>query len=190
MPLVFVARRYRAESRRQIALLGGVLACWVALGSPLSGSVHELLSAHMLQHLLLSTVAAPLLWLGAPELPERRWTGAVDRVLGHSIATWSAPVVVLFAWHVPPMFDLALNSPVCHAVEQVSFPRERSAVLVADRRIGREIARITAAAVSGPRHAPVRRAVGIPRVLGWLGVQRLPLDPSSRRRHCFAGVLD
>jgi len=116
-----VVTRYRAGSRRQIALVGGVLACWVAVGSPLGGYVHELLSAHMLQHLLLSTVAAPLLWLGASEVPARTWTRSLGRVLGHPIVTWSAPVVVLFTWHVPAMFDLALRSPVYHTVEQASF---------------------------------------------------------------------
>src|SRR5215475_15332356 len=51
---------------RLAAAMTGVLATWVAIGSPLAALDHELLTVHMAQHLLLMTVAAPLLLLGAP----------------------------------------------------------------------------------------------------------------------------
>src|SRR5713226_7428146 len=44
----------------------GMFLIWVALASPLAGFDHQLLTAHMAEHLLLMTLAPPLTWLGAP----------------------------------------------------------------------------------------------------------------------------
>src|SRR4051794_6754848 len=44
----------------------GLFLIWLALASPLAGLDHALLTAHMLQHLLLMTLAPALVWLGAP----------------------------------------------------------------------------------------------------------------------------
>src|SRR5712691_12830107 len=44
----------------------GIFLIWVALASPLAGFDHQLLTAHMAEHLLLMTLAPPLMWLGAP----------------------------------------------------------------------------------------------------------------------------
>src|SRR6266404_1152889 len=55
----------------------GMFLIWAALASPLAGFDHELLTAHMAEHLLLLILAPPLIWLGAPiiafrhGLPER-----------------------------------------------------------------------------------------------------------------------
>src|SRR5437879_9332177 len=50
------------------AFAGGILSVWIAIGSPLATLDHQLLSAHMVQHILLMGVAAPLLLLGEPAL--------------------------------------------------------------------------------------------------------------------------
>src|SRR5690349_10499382 len=47
----------------------GLLCIWVAVASPLSALDHELLTVHMVQHLLLMTLAPPLILLGAPVKP-------------------------------------------------------------------------------------------------------------------------
>jgi putative membrane protein len=44
----------------------GLLSTWVAVASPITALDEELLTVHMVQHLLLMTVAPPLIWLGAP----------------------------------------------------------------------------------------------------------------------------
>src|SRR3954449_8654938 len=54
---------------RLAAFLTGLLAVWVAIGSPLGVLDDVMLSAHMMQHLLLMTIAPPLLLLGAPLVP-------------------------------------------------------------------------------------------------------------------------
>src|SRR5215831_8015731 len=68
------------------AFCGGLAAVYVALASPIEPFAHLLLSVHMLQHLLLMMVAAPLLWLAAPLLP-------MLRGLPRSVLTyWAAPL--------------------------------------------------------------------------------------------------
>jgi cytochrome c oxidase assembly factor CtaG len=48
--------------------MSGLLALWIPAGSPLKALDHALLTIHMVQHILLMTVAAPLILLGAPIL--------------------------------------------------------------------------------------------------------------------------
>jgi cytochrome c oxidase assembly factor CtaG len=115
-----------------------MLALWVAVGSPLAAYDDELLSMHMVQHLLLSVVAAPLLLLGAPLVPLLHgmpWTlvggvatllrwppaRAVGRTVGHPAVCWSVAMAVFIGWHTPAIFDLALRSERWHAVEHASF---------------------------------------------------------------------
>ena len=51
---------------RPAAFAGGMLVLWIVIASPLSTLDHVLLTFHMVQHLLLMTVAAPLFLLGTP----------------------------------------------------------------------------------------------------------------------------
>lgn len=128
--------RNREELRKTIpawraaAFLCGLLFLWIASGSPFAALVHELLTMHMVQHLLLSTVAAPLLLLGEPVLLLSR--GGRQRLdapfafpgagwLTHPAFCWLAAIATILAWHVPPIFQLAMDSPRVHAFEQLSF---------------------------------------------------------------------
>src|SRR5260370_37185203 len=54
---------------RLAAFVGGLFSLWAAVGSPLAILDHQLLTLHMVQHLVLMTVAAPLILLGAPVIP-------------------------------------------------------------------------------------------------------------------------
>src|SRR5215467_939084 len=51
---------------RLTAFVSGLFILWIAIASPLARMDHELLTVHMVQHLLIMTVAAPLILLGAP----------------------------------------------------------------------------------------------------------------------------
>src|SRR5205823_13427516 len=51
------------------AFLGGLVALFLALASPIEPFAALFLQAHMVQHLLLMMVVPPLLWLGAPLFP-------------------------------------------------------------------------------------------------------------------------
>jgi cytochrome c oxidase assembly factor CtaG len=93
----------------------------------------------MVQHMLLLTVAAPLILLGAPVRPllrgmPRPWRVAIVRPIARSAAARSAlhllrrPLVAgalyvggLYAWHVPGLYDAAVADPAVHVVEHVWF---------------------------------------------------------------------
>jgi putative membrane protein len=121
------------------SFLLGLFLIWVALGSPLAAFDEELLTVHMVQHLLLSTFAPPLLLLGAPALPLfralplgvmrrivgpfLRWWPArkLQRTLAHPVVCWLAAVMTLVIWHIPAVFESALHSDRIHEVEHLSF---------------------------------------------------------------------
>src|SRR5690349_9834839 len=47
----------------------GLFLIWVAAASPIASFDGRMLTAHMVQHLLLMTFAPPLIWWGAPAMP-------------------------------------------------------------------------------------------------------------------------
>jgi putative membrane protein len=110
------------EGWRAGSFFSGVLLVWVALGSPLSLLDHDLLTVHMVQHLLLMTLAPPLILLGAPLklLPrypmQRQW-----RMPLHPAVGWLAAAATLVVWHIPGVFVLGLGSPMWHGIEQATF---------------------------------------------------------------------
>jgi len=126
--------------RWRLILYGlGLAAIAAAVLSPLDDLADELFPAHMVQHLLLTMVAAPLVLLGNP-LPvvlwgasrsARRWlaspltTGARFRsalaMLTSLPVAWAVYVVNLWAWHVPVLYQLALEHEAVHVVEHVAF---------------------------------------------------------------------
>jgi putative membrane protein len=116
----------------------GLLLLWVAMASRLAALDHEMLTAHMVQHLLLMTFAPPLILLGAPAkpllhaLPQRSvqvigrpFQSAriqqLGRVLAHPAVCWLGAAGTLVAWHVPAVFMLGLRSEMWHGIEQASF---------------------------------------------------------------------
>src|SRR5882724_9321913 len=124
---------------RALAFLAGLGTVWLAIASPLDAFSGLLLSAHMVQHLLLMSVAPPLLLLGAPFLPLLRglprkfardgvgpflaWPALrrAGNTITHPLTCWIVIAMTLCAWHVPAAFDLALRSPGWHKVEHACF---------------------------------------------------------------------
>src|SRR4030095_580038 len=95
-----------AQGWRPVAFLGGLLALWLALGSPLQSLDQEMLVVHMVKHLLVMAVAAPLLLLGAPHLrlayPFLHWppVARVTRALTHPVFCWLSATLAVMVWHV------------------------------------------------------------------------------------------
>ena len=123
---------------RACSFLIGLFFIWVAAASPIAALDHELLTVHMLKHLLLMTVAPPLIWLGEPVrawsqgLPQfvRRARGiafcwplimTTGRALVRPEVCWLAAAAALVGWHVPAVFTLAMHSATWHFAEQSSF---------------------------------------------------------------------
>lgn len=95
---------------------------WLAAGSPLVTLDHRLLTFHMVKHLLLMTVAAPLILWGTPALlikplrdRPRHWSGRALALF------WLAGTATVIGWHIPAAFQLALGSHAWHFVENVTF---------------------------------------------------------------------
>jgi putative membrane protein len=118
---------------------GGWLALFVALLTPLDALSTALFSAHMVQHLLLILVAAPLLVLARPlaalawGLPPalarrlaRGWLGrpALPRLAGWIAApaiAWSLHAAAISVWHAPLLYEWALADEMAHALEHAAF---------------------------------------------------------------------
>ncbi len=98
----------------------GVLTIYAATGSPLHGLAETyLLTAHMLQHLLLTLVAAPLLLAGVPVWVWRailRTPGAmpVARVVTQPVVAFAVFNASLLLFHLPPTIDLQLRVHAFH----------------------------------------------------------------------------
>ncbi len=124
---------------RAASFIAGVFLVWLAIGSPLALLDEQLLTAHMMQHLLLMIIAPPLIWMGAPLLPLLhglppnfvqsvlgpflRWPAlqAVGRVLSQPLVCWLVSAAALVGWHIPAVFNLALQSEVLHVLEHAAF---------------------------------------------------------------------
>jgi putative membrane protein len=138
----FVIRRTRAAqfpAWRLAAFVLGLATIWVSIGSPLDGFADALLSAHMVEHLLLMSFVPPLLLLGYPVVPLLRGLprGFTVRVLGpllrvqtlrrigHFLTTpvvaWLAMNLIFLGWHVPSAYDFALEHEHWHEFEHICF---------------------------------------------------------------------
>jgi len=130
--------RWRPTSLQAASFFGGLLSIVIALNSPIDIYADELLWVHMIQHILLLTVAPPLILLGRPW--PRMWRAlplaprtAVARTVARS--PWTAPLrwlarpwpawilfnATLLAWHIPPAYDATLTSGTVHALEHAMF---------------------------------------------------------------------
>jgi putative membrane protein len=146
---VGLTRLWRAVGRgrgvarwRAACYAAGIVALAVALASPLDALGEVLFWGHMVQHLVLIVVAAPLLVLGAPLVPLlwvadgpgrrcigawwRRWPAAravraIAAVLTTPLLAWLLHVGAVWAWHLPAAYEAALGDERIHALEHLSF---------------------------------------------------------------------
>ncbi len=112
--------------RRALSWLAGVIIIFIALESAMDTVGDQyLFSVHMAQHLVLAMIAPPLMTLGLPEATvDALLTGPVRHLLRFLISPFVAGpayFVVLVAWHWPPFFDYAINHPLVHIVQHLSF---------------------------------------------------------------------
>lgn len=135
-------RTARVQRMRDCAFYASVAVLLLALASPIDTYAEQLFWVHMVQHVLLMLVVAPLLVLARPWV--RVWRAfplAARRPLARGVAqdrraaplrsaaafVGTAPAslalftVVLLGWHVPALFDATLTSPAVHACEHILF---------------------------------------------------------------------
>jgi len=134
--------RSREDRRRALAFYAGLATIAVALVSPIETLSKELLWVHMIEHVMLLTVAAPLIVLGAPwmslwrplplgmrrTLAKTYTRSPLLAPLRRALHACGSPVgaLVLFSanlvfWHLPGNYDLTLRNTTVHALEHLSF---------------------------------------------------------------------
>jgi cytochrome c oxidase assembly factor CtaG len=126
------ADQSRRDRERNAWLGGGILALAVALSDPMDRYSAQLFWVHMVQHVVLLTVAAPLIALGAPwRFAPRRiaswWsarfdTGASRSAIARSaVAVWLVFNGAFLAFHVPVLYDAAVAHLWVHVIEHGVF---------------------------------------------------------------------
>ncbi len=149
LPLVFVAigwwrllagidRRHPEHPvprRQRWAFLAGLTAIALALQSGIARYDTTLFSVHMVQHLLLTLVAPPLLALGAPITQLLRASSARTRrrfilpmlhsrivgVVSHPILAWILFAGVMWGTHFSPIFNASLEDRFTHDLEHLAY---------------------------------------------------------------------
>jgi putative membrane protein len=132
-------RRTLFPTWRLVAFLLGLAVIWLSIASPLDGFADVLLSAHMIEHLLLMSFAPPLLLIGYPVVPLLRGLPRVVRVsllglllrskalrslrhfLVRPVVAWLVMNLIFLGWHVPAAYDFALDHEYWHEFEHMCF---------------------------------------------------------------------
>jgi cytochrome c oxidase assembly factor CtaG len=130
--------RGRPRPLEALAFFGGLLTVVLALDSPIDEYADQLFWVHMLQHVLLLTVAPPLFLLGRPwprmwralplgprtqvgrTLARAGWAAPV-RVLARPVPAWILFNATVVAWHLPAAYNLTLTSGAVHVCEHAMF---------------------------------------------------------------------
>jgi cytochrome c oxidase assembly factor CtaG len=134
--------RSRLDRTRSAYFYAGLVVILIALASPIDSLSDKLFWVHMIQHVLILGVAAPLIVLGAPwnsiwrplPLGFRRsdartigrsgWAAplrALGRLLSAPIPAWIAYNVNLAVWHIPAAYDAAVGNRAIHDLEHTTF---------------------------------------------------------------------
>ena len=132
--LRWFGRVRRAKPGRRRSFVAGLLVLAIALASPIAALDGNYFWVHMLQHMLITLVAAPLLVLGAPvTLALRATTGTararivavtkhpVTRAIGHPLVAWIAFISVLWLSHFTALYGWALESYWAHMLEHALY---------------------------------------------------------------------
>jgi cytochrome c oxidase assembly factor CtaG len=124
---------------RLVSFLVGLLILWLALGPPMDDLADALLSAHMVEHLLLMSAVPPLLLYGLPIVPMLRglpapfrrhivspllrlsYLRAFGKWIVNPVVAWIALNATFLLWHIPAAYDFALRNQGWHVVEHLCF---------------------------------------------------------------------
>jgi putative membrane protein len=124
---------------RLLSFAAGLAALWIAIGSPLEAFADVLLSAHMVEHLILMSLVPPLLLLGLPVVPLLRGLPRAARIyiagpllrsqslrrfsrlLAAPSVAWLLMNATFLLWHIPSAYDFALEHEGWHDLEHLCF---------------------------------------------------------------------
>ncbi len=123
---------------RPLCMFAGLGLLAVLLISPFDSLAHQLVSVHMVQHLGVMLIAAPLLVFGRPlriysaalspracvrwkETPYYRHAQVIYSWIFHPTVAWCAFCAMIIFWHLPTPYFLAHRSVAVHALMQTTF---------------------------------------------------------------------
>jgi len=127
------------NEERLASFLCGLALLWIVIASPLDGFADALLTAHMIEHLLLMSAIPMLLLYGLPVVPLLRGlprpvlkfvVGPLVRVttlrrvaewLVTPAVAWLGMNVAYLSWHIPSAYNYALENETVHGVEHMCF---------------------------------------------------------------------
>jgi putative membrane protein len=137
--LYVLGSRGRPPTRGQAcAFTASLLVLVIALNSPVDRYADQLFWVHMLQHVLLLTVAPPLFLLGRPwprmwralpleprtavarTIARAGWTKPL-RMLARPLPAWILYNATILCWHLPGAYDATLNYGAVHVIEHAMF---------------------------------------------------------------------
>ena len=136
LPLVLGVAYYRRATHlardghppstaRQLSFAGGLLLLAIATVGPMDELGDDLVFGHMIQHTILTDEAALLLALGLTGPVLRPILSAPGlrhlRVLMHPVVAILLWIVVIYAWHAPPLYEAAAEHTLIHLLEHASF---------------------------------------------------------------------
>ena len=113
--------------RQALYFYSALVLFYLAVGSPLDQIGERfLLSAHMVQHQILTYPAAILMLLGLPSwlvstVTARSSLKTVLGILTNPVVCGATYTLIMSAWHVPALYDWALQDKFVHVVEHVTF---------------------------------------------------------------------
>ncbi len=120
------ADNFAFPTRKAITFLCALIVLYLAEGSLLHDLSNYLLSAHMLQHLLISYVAAPLVITGMPKWLLKPLL--INKYIKPTVSFLVRPLVAGFVfsfffsiWHLPFFYEGALDNAALHHIEHIVF---------------------------------------------------------------------
>lgn len=134
-----VTRSRELPAWRACCFTIGIISLWMAVASPIDALDDYLLTAHMIQHFILMSIAPPLIVLGAPVVPmlrglprmivrailkplfRMRGLRSLVVFVTHPVTAWVAMNVAYLGWHVPAAFELTFQSERVHDFEHLCF---------------------------------------------------------------------
>lgn len=124
---VLYARRHEAPRWRAACFALALLAAAAALISPIDRLGEQVLTMHMVQHLLLLDVAPILGILGLTRVilrPATRRFMELERAAGplaHPVFAALLYIATMAVWHIPALYDAALEHAALHVLEHITF---------------------------------------------------------------------
>lgn len=129
-PIALACAAALAQRTRDTVLLGAAaVVTFVAVSPPLHAAAHRSVTGHMVQHLIIIVIAAPLVGAALAAAPGR-WRGlpAAHRLMMSAVRPGAAPLVaagvhvaIVVGWHHPVLYDAAVDGWFLHGVEHMSM---------------------------------------------------------------------